>query len=619
MNLMSNYNFRDSKKDTRNLFKLASLLFKGSLGSSTSLIHSPEKMRLAGLRVLDKFVDSKGLQTLKNTSPSMHDMVEDMIPLIKLFKVYKKGEENFFSFEEAYFANSEEGGNEGAEAQGLTMEDLKKEHQRTVDPYSFFIQSLCDVQFFDFKVPSVFNDNVSQINMFNGVKYENLGKSCSLLIPNEPNEFSYSKAHDFFFERPVEVKVRGSDTNKYFENLYLAIDDHLQENFKDDSFGLVKLPDEIYEISRHGTDEEFVEAIKELEKKEEEQGSKGTSGVDKLGKHWEDLSERQIKTKGEKLFEELEEITESYYKDIVTHNQVDEKTILSYYSPKDIVDDSLNGKQFKDLKHKVYTKRSFPYVSIGYPHNIENAIYQVNFWMEALKDVLKKGDRIKALDTITGETVSLNKQLSGTALDSLWKGFDEDKFEIMQKEVLSTLQDYNESGKKEKGPYVRPISPVYLGSLKTLLDGGCLNESRMSFILDEYHSKTDTKSYFPTPPLLGPDLVLGHILAHSIPILQDTSILERLTGNKMFNHASPWEELIFSVLFELHRSLDNFFFVLHPLTLKDSTESLVASKKLMIEKDLEEEVFACLQKGQAEFIEGLGEIFGENILTEEAQ
>ena len=535
----------NSQSDFKNLFQLSNLLLKESLNSKSG-IHSSQKLRVAGLRVLEKL--ARKMPALENYDPKLNTMAYHyLIPLVSLFKAYKKGEVNFSNAEEIFFSRI----GDKESFTGIELKSFEKEFKRTEDPYSFLMQSICGIQMFDFEVPPVF-ENVDIEIYRGGSQYQDIEPFCALFKKTEnpvgkfitkfmknafylsigPPQLISSRMHTLLFELPVRMKPSNASSKikeeRRFENLYLALEDYWSKHF----------------------------ASEEL-----------------LDKHWEERSKEQLITKGEVLLTNLGLVTKNYYREVVGQSYKAENNIIHHYSPIDF-----NDGNFKPLT-------SF--------QGLEGDIYQVNYWLETLKEALKRGDKIKAKIANTEETMKLNDLYSGVEEEGEegQEGFNESEFNKMQKEVISFLQDYNESGKREEGPYVRPLSQDYLKSLEAIFDEDCFitKKSRFSLILSDY------KSLESTPPLLSANLVLAHVLAHSIPILHSESVLTNFIGNKI-SASSPWKELIDTILFELNRSLNNFFSNLQPLALKDKTEASKNKVKALENKHEKEE--ECVKANQ---------------------
>ena len=267
-----------------------------------------------------------------------------------------------------------------------------------------------------------------------------------------------------------------------------------------------------------------------------------------LLKHFQTLSQSQWDRKENNLISNLELLTDNYYKNLInfdsniTWNHVEK--LKAYYH----------------LDYKPFTSLVFK--------GLEIPLFQVNYWMSTLKYLMSIGEQ-KFVKGENGEKITINQSLFGRNF------FDKAAFEKTQMEVLSLLQSYHDTYKKEQGPYLlfadKELAEPYDG------------EKSLFVILQKQYSNPTLP-----PVLITPDIILSHILLSSIPTWSPGRI-ESFNDNVMPPHytMSPddkeflqksWGQLIYSVVSELNRSLNSFFIQLQPLRMKEDFENQIPRK-----------------------------------------
>ena len=104
-------------------------------------------------------------------------------------------------------------------------------------------------------------------------RYVDLKQTC-IPLKNSSSESLLNKTHDFLFEQPVALNWSGKPLQtQYFENMYLAIEFYLSRNF---------------------------------------------NSINEVHNYYEDLSEPQLKTKGQTHMDDLEMVTNNFYKNLLS-------------------------------------------------------------------------------------------------------------------------------------------------------------------------------------------------------------------------------------------------------------------------------------------------------------
>ena len=409
-----------------------------------------------------------------------------ILPLIDLLNVYKKGEEYFLSAEKDLKAIKEHIGSEEF-----------KELSLSSNPYLFIKNLVCGGNKDEnsnnlFVTAQFFSNSEISIFDFHSNQFVSIKPTCEKFTPLlEFSKMEQKIFHDILFNRPVQSQ------GKNYENLYLALEAILRESY--------------------------------------------TSSKE-LAKSFQNLSQNQLDRIGDRLANQLEAVTDNYYKNMINfdseiNSNSSFQDFTSYYHQKKILFDI----------------RSFT----GRLKGLEISLFQVNYWMNILKKLLVNGDQ----NNLNQETFHK------------WEGFDHRAFEEMQFEILALLQSYHDSYKKEQGPYLLLPDKVFIDELNNIFhiagkEGLAeLYDNTNSFVIlqKEYSNSS-------LPILMSSDNILSHILSSSIPLWNNPSQIALLNSNpKTANEG--WTKLIYSVLFELNKSLINFSNQLHALKLKESFEN----------------------------------------------
>ena len=288
-----------------------------------------------------------------------------------------------------------------------------------------------------------------------------------------------------------------------------------------------------------------------------------------LARDFKSLSQNQIDSLAEKIASSLESLTNNYYKNLVNKN--------SSFAPRG----SLEAfESYYSAGRILFDIRSFT----GGLKGLEISLFQVNYWMNTLKQLLIMGDRGKE-----EEFKALNHVFSN------WNGFSPEAFEKAQKEILQLLQSYHDSYQRERGPYLifpkqdllkaindrfeQNGSALYKKEPKSAEDfsppvitGSFTEESYPSsftLLMEEYPDS-------PLPVFMESDRLLSHILAHSVPVWNNKMKISSLNSNITARFENDWDKLIHTVFYELNQSLRGFFSQMDYLRIKDSFENEMA-------------------------------------------
>ena len=291
-------------------------------------------------------------------------------PVADLLKVYKKGERLFLTTEE-YFSVLEN--SESDEAEGL-----KEVSSLSHDKYQFIQNLLCEGDENDdednlFVAPQFFPVSEILIYDLHYKEFTNIDSICNSSIELfESPERQRNKFHSMLFDWPVQIGDRN------YENLYIALENFLRTNY--------------------------------LSSKQ-------------LIENFQEISQNKVGTIGNRLLNDLETLTNNYYKEMINFDsEIDHTSNLQHFS------------QYYHEEAILFDINSFK----GGLKGLEIPLFQVHYWMNTLKKVLA-----------LGETKGFNHEFFDD-----WEGFDEKAFEGTQLEVLSLLQHYHDSYKKELGPYI---------------------------------------------------------------------------------------------------------------------------------------------------------------------
>ena len=476
------------------------------------------KMLSAGVYLLRDIIFELGKKSprLYKNPPAIDDiqMFLPILDLIESMKVYKKGEQKFV-LERENFVQYKNQLNTDQE-----RDYLEKQFELS-NPYVLMKNMICDSsdrQFFHW-IPFISTEdekeeflfvskkffNTDSLLMYNlsSNQYQTIDKSCENLTSRN------SRIHEFLFDIPTQLE------GKNYENLYLAVEELLKN---------------------YSSSQELKQAFKSV-------------------------SQKQLDNIGGKISQDLDLITENYYREIIelespVHINSSLEDFSNYYN-----------------KNRIRDIRSFT----GGLKGLEISIFQVNYWLNTLKILL-----------LTGEQTQLN-----STFDSFTEEFkfDQEKFEIMQTEILSLLQSYNDTFKKAQGPYFTFPDKKIVEEIKLELDKAESVTERKTSLLDKLRKEYSSSA---NPIIVSPDIILSHVLAYSIPIENSLSQISMIQGEGILNTSAvtedliseglvrkervfqlEWKDLIDSVMIELNKSFNNFFTQLQPLQLKENFEDQV--------------------------------------------
>ena len=440
------------------------------------------KILSAGVYLLKDIIselERKGYLVYNNQSVINDIQIfQPVLDLIESMEVYKKGEQKFV-LDQEYFVQKKN------QLDNKEEKDYLEKQFELENPYVLVKNMICgsrspnrQEEDFLFSSNKFFKSDSLLMYHFSSKEYQPIDRICKNLINKN------SSIHSFLFDIPAQLE------GKNYENLYLT----LEELFKD-----------------YSSSQEVKQAFR-------------------------NLSQDQLDDISGQISQDLELVTENYYKDMIelessVHSESSLKDFLNYY----------------DKNRILWDIRSFT----GGLKGLEVSIFQVNYWLDTLKKLL-----------LAGEQAQLNKVFNGYEEEF---EFNQEEFESMQKEVLSLFQSYNDTFKKAQGPYFTFPDKKQIEKIRKNLEEA---NNRKTSVLDKL--KQDS-SY---PLRLNPELILSHVLAHSIPSWNNSGLIAFIQMEKTF--LTEWEQLIVSVLTELNNSLVNFFNQLGPLQLKEDFEDQVA-------------------------------------------
>lgn len=263
-----------------------------------------------------------------------------------------------------------------------------------------------------------------------------------------------------------------------------------------------------------------------------------------LSESFQSVAQNQLDELRNKISNDLSSLMSNYYKSIVNHeSEINQHSslqdFLSYYHENNILLDVSPSGKFKML---------------------EISLFQVNYWMNKLKQTMS-----------IGESQKLNNEN--------WGKFDKITFEKMQKEILSLLQSYHDSYKKEQGPYLLFPEVAFTQELDKAFENygtQCFsnnfgeNADRFSILQDKYQNSD-------LPILMNPDILLSHILNGSIPLWNNGFFVQAIINNYSLSNMPEWDQLIWSIVFQLKKSLDNFFIQFQALQMKEGFENQLST------------------------------------------
>ena len=410
--------------------------------------------------------------------------------------VFKQGESYFYDND--FVKELQDMKDSGSSSQ--TIDQEKELLTLSSDVYLFMAQLLCGEDHFNsdylFSTSSFFQGEGLEIYNFNSKQYENLTSTCEQTSQQFKHWFGYQRAsknnliHDLLFNRPVK---RG---NTQYETLYLALQNTLNQRY---GGSLERLEEDFHN--------HFGEEISHL---------------------------------GDQLIEDLGNLREKYYRNIV-NKEAEEiprtlKGFSQYYHKNNMVLSNIDL-----FKSEFVEDAGFSVLEIS--------IFQINYWLETLK---------KAMPIIADEINS---------------NYNEEAFEAMQTEILTLLQDYHDSYKQEKDIYLyRPENSNLMSNLSFIFQrchGNVLKESRFHTLLNQESLRSDL------PVFMNRDLLLSHVLAHSLPNWNNSEKINTLLqGQITYDSKNPKNQLIYSILFEFTKSLSTFYTHLSALNIKEDFKDL---------------------------------------------
>lgn len=410
-------------------------------------------------------------------------------PLLDLLKVYKKGERYFFTTEE-YFSQLED--SESDEAEGR-----KEVSALSGDKYQFIQNLICEGDENEdedtlFVAPQFFPVSEILIYDLHYNQFTDIDSICDKSIEIfESAKKQRNKFHRMLFDWPVQI----GDTS--YENLYMALENFVRTNY--------------------------------LSSKQ-------------LIENFQEISQSKMGPIGNRLLNDLEALTNNYYKEMINFDsEIDHTSNLQYFST------------YYHEDKILFDISSFT----GELKGLEIPLFQINYWMNKLKTALA-----------IGETKGFNREFFDD-----WEGFDEKAFEKTQLEVLALLQHYHDSYKNDIGPYISFPDQAMMGECKKRFDHenwhglvAFYNVRSCFAVLKQEHPVSSL------PLVITPDIILSHILAASVPQWNTPSTIILFYKEDKTLTLTEWGQLIYALMFELNRSLSTFFSEFEILNTKEFLE-----------------------------------------------
>ena len=512
------------------------------------------------LGFIDVDVDSSALSRSSSDNLMASIALNQIAPFLDIFEISKRGERYFHSKTKAFKEALEGMKDYPSEQRDRFIENYYKYES----PYLLTRNLLCGGTDERFQVPQIFPSFEPLLYNFNTKRFNRLDSVCA----NFPSDkFSTQDERDFhrvLFDHPVQIPARkegilperpvGSFHGRRYENLYQALESQLRRAYS----------------SSHDIKQAFFQ-----------------------------LSKDQLGQLSQSARHDLESLTEEYYKGLVqTDGELDSSADLEafsdYYHPQMVLSD-FRSFQFEE---------GFSGLEIG--------LFQVNYWMETLRDLLSFGERNGALtqgdicksNLNNNVSHSLNSQICG------WRPglFDEDHYEKVRHDILQTLQSYHDTFKKENGPYFEFLDKDFRETIQNCWNdassygyfyGSVLwniyQESDRSFkdkaaraedcegIFDEYFawqiSREADSSRVQTglPYMMPRGMFLSYILEASVSPWKLSPYIQSFDDGQAGLDKGEWGRLIYSVVYELNQALQNFFSQLDTVAINEALRERISS------------------------------------------
>ena len=484
------------------------------------------KFLTAGIYILQDFLKSYDLHSYYFNSPykivlrRSFDTVEDLIWLIE---THKKGERVFLKYVEARESAKTLFSKAIDQIPGINQ----LMGQEDGNPYFIFYHLICrssiEIDPDSFSTPQLLSDfdNI-ELYDFKKKQYEPLSSLCSRPLSSLSRyAVGYSEEeviHEFLFEKPA--KYEGTE----YENLYLSVEHIVGSTYK---------------------------------KRED------------LMQNYYELSLKQFPTLSKTSLSEIQLLTDQFYKKTINQeSDIDynfegvNQELLDYYDQNKVYFNfcSLSS----DLSFGGSEKLTGG-CEEGFK-NIEVSIFQVNHLLKNLKKLLIKGDEIKVCEEENCETLN--------------ESFLFNRINVCEEENCETL---NESlfflkikEKTEDDNFGKRIE--YDETQLEIMHSNVI--TRLQRIHDCYKEGKEGKEEKKECLALEENLVQKLItyIQYFVPIfLGDSSLMDYNLASAKNSH---WEKIVYSILFELNKSLNNFNSQLLPLTLKRNFEQRLKAPSL---------------------------------------
>ena len=468
------------------------------------------KYLLAGFYLLRQVFQIQTLPSFLN-QPALE---ENISPFLDLIEVYKKGEKFFLN-------------------QTLTPKEIKNFieimdssllgdllNDPTVGNLPYVIQALLcgnhESISDKFNVPHFFEKEIPNIQVYNFDKndYQSLKEHCNT---------STGLWQRFLFHTPTQYY----QTERY-ENLYLLLHQILDDKYKK--------PDNS-DSQNHSSLEELREAR-----------------ILPLQQAYDESSSDELDRVRESIFEGLDILQCKYYnKSIAEDSEVNPESSLDEFS--EYYTQDKVGWNWCKLADKA-TFSLLECEEEGFKE-IELAIFQVNYWLENLKNILKKGQDGTGYSSDSCQSLTLNqKGLCGNnypcECGDNTLTFNSENFEEMQRMVLSCLQAQHD--------YFKFNSEISKEDIKDYcsmedIEDHCSME-------DMEDNSTDDKN----PEKISAEHNMEGILCSAFS--NNNSFLENSVGDKRIKPNTNYKDIVESVLSALYKSLQNYYSSITPLKLR---------------------------------------------------
>ena len=432
--------------------------------------------------------------------------------LIGLFEVYKKGERSFREFIK-FIESVESAKNSFKNLMNTPLISFLAENSIAGNPYFVLYNLVCGAEKSgggdSFSIPQLsdFSEAGEKIKIYNfeSNAFVSLNSVCKTFYINEQEDI-----HDLLFDRPTVYKEGGSDEKNY-ENLYLVLEQVIRTSYN-------KFND-------------LMSAYHDLSKDQLDNISKDINHDLSLliNQFYKQTIDKDFNISYIKDKQNLVKGDEGDQND--SAHQIINQDLLNYYDENKVY---FNWCVLaKDLT-KGLSQALFEKCEEGFK-KLTASIFQVNYFLKTFKELLIKGQEIKVCDNdeddkdnSNGQCQTLNKRFLNV---NRIEGFDQ-----MRSKLITSLQIIHDCYKDNQSTEECKISEKEF-------------ESLFSKVIFYVYSSTCNKDGRKCD---------SRWITHLLMIQQNQVKVD-----------SRWEKLIYSVLFEINKSLKSFFIQLQPLHIKD--------------------------------------------------